>query len=90
MPITDLSPSIRERLHLLISNDVVDVAVQPHIDVMSNTERRSETVLDRNQRRQAEINEALKQEAARHAASVKNMHRLRALRLQHDKKAKGT
>jgi hypothetical protein len=48
---------------------------------MSATQGRSEATLDRNQRREAEINEALKQEAARHAAALKNMHRLRALRL---------
>jgi hypothetical protein len=50
---------------------------------MSARKRRSvvESVFDRNQRREAEINEALKQEAARHAAVVKNMQRLRALRL---------
>jgi hypothetical protein len=47
---------------------------------MSATQGRSEATLDR-QRREAEINEALKQEAARHAAALKNMHRLRALRL---------
>ena len=55
---------------------------------MSATQGRSEAVLDRNQRREAEIKEALKQEAARHAAAVKNMHRLRALRLAQDAKAK--
>ena len=51
--------------------------------VMSARKRRSvvESVFDRNQRREAEINEALKQDAARHAAVVKNMQRLRALRL---------
>jgi hypothetical protein len=37
---------------------------------MSATQGRSEAVLDRNQRREAEIKEALKQEAARHAAAV--------------------
>jgi phosphopantothenate synthetase len=47
----------------------------------------AETVFDRNKRREAEINEALKQEVARHEAAVKNMHRLRALRLQRDKKS---
>ena len=41
----------------------------------------AETVFDRNKRREAEINEALKQESARHEAAVKNMQRLRALRL---------
>jgi phosphopantothenate synthetase len=50
----------------------------------------AETVFDRNKRREAEIDEVLRQEAARHEAAVKNMHRLRALRLQRDKKAKGT
>jgi hypothetical protein len=49
----------------------------------------AESVFDRNQRREAEINEALKQEAARRAAVVKNMQRLRALRLQRDGNAKG-
>ena len=48
----------------------------------------AETVFNRNQWREAEINEALKQEAARRAAVVNNMHRLRALRLAQDQKAK--
>jgi hypothetical protein len=70
--------------------------LHPHIDgtsllvqkaFMSATQGRSEAVLDRNQRREAEINEALKQEAARHAAAIKNMHRLRALRLAREDKA---
>jgi hypothetical protein len=47
----------------------------------------AESLFDRNQRREAEINDALKQEAARHAAVVKNMHRLRALRLAREAKA---
>ena len=41
----------------------------------------AETVFNRNKRREAEINDALRQEQARHNAAVKNMHRLRALRL---------
>jgi hypothetical protein len=49
----------------------------------------AESVFERNQRRDAEINEALKQETARRAAVVKNMQRLRALRLARDKKAEG-
>ena len=59
---------------------------------MPDTKQRevAETVFDRNQRREAEINEALKQEAARRAAVVKNMQRLRALRLSRDEKTKGT
>jgi hypothetical protein len=44
----------------------------------------AETVFDRNQRRDAEINDALRQEQARHKAAIKNMHRLRALRLARD------
>lgn len=45
----------------------------------------AESVFDRNRRRETEINEALKQEAARHAVEA---HRLRALRLERDQKAK--
>jgi hypothetical protein len=44
----------------------------------------AETVFEREQRREKEINEALKIEAARHAAAVENMNRLRALRLTRD------
>jgi hypothetical protein len=58
---------------------------------MTDTDQRAfaETVFERNQRRDAEINEALKQENARREAAVKNMYRLRALRLERDQKAKG-
>ena len=42
---------------------------------------RAETLFERNQKREKEIGDALKQEAARHEAAVANMHRLRALRL---------
>jgi len=58
---------------------------------MADTEARAvaETVFDRNQRREAEINMALEEEAARHAAAVKNMHRLRALRLAREVKSNG-
>jgi hypothetical protein len=44
----------------------------------------AETIFQRNQRREAEINDALKQEYARREAAVKNMYRLRALRLSRD------
>ena len=44
----------------------------------------AETVFERNQRREKEINNALKQEYARREAAVKNMYRLRALRLARD------
>ena len=58
---------------------------------MANIEQRAlaETVFERNQRRDAEINEALKQENARREAAVKNMYRLRVLRLERDQKFKG-
>jgi hypothetical protein len=46
------------------------------------------SVFDRNKRREAEINDALRQEQARHEAAVKNMHRLRTLRLARDAKLK--
>ena len=49
----------------------------------------AETVFERNQRRDAEIDEALKQENARREAAVKNMYRLKTLRLERDQKAKG-
>jgi hypothetical protein len=46
----------------------------------------AETIFDRNKRREAEINDALKQDQARHEAKIKNMQRLRALRLARDAK----
>jgi hypothetical protein len=49
----------------------------------------AETIFQHNQRREAEINDALKQEYARRDAAVKNMYRLRALRLERDQQAKG-
>jgi hypothetical protein len=48
----------------------------------------AESVFSRNQRREAEINGALAEEAERHAAAIKNMHRLRALRLAREQQAK--
>jgi hypothetical protein len=58
---------------------------------MTDSDQRAfaETVFERNQRRDAEIDEALKQENARREAAVKNMYRLKALRLERDQKAKG-
>jgi phosphopantothenate synthetase len=50
----------------------------------------AETLFERNQRRETEINEALKQEEARRAAVIKNMHRLRQLRLQRDEKSEAS
>ncbi len=50
---------------------------------MSETTARefAEAEFDRHRRREAETDGALKLEAARHAALVENMNRLRALRL---------
>ena len=50
----------------------------------------TESVFERNQRREAEINNALKQEAARREDVIRNMHRLRALRLAPDEKLRST
>jgi hypothetical protein len=55
--------------------------------IMTDKQREiSETVFERNQRRETEINDALKQEYARRDAAIKNMYRLRALRLARDTK----
>jgi hypothetical protein len=58
--------------------------------IMANTDQReiAETVFRRNPERN-EINEALKQEHARREAAVKNLYRLRALRLARDAKSNG-
>jgi hypothetical protein len=55
---------------------------------MTHSDQRelAETVFERNQRREAEINDALKQEYARREVAVKNMYRLRALRMARDAK----
>jgi hypothetical protein len=46
-----------------------------------------ETAQSKNERREAEIALAMKEEVERRAALVKNMHRLRALRLSQASKA---
>jgi hypothetical protein len=55
---------------------------------MLTTQQRevAETAFDRNKRREVEISDALRHEQARHQAAVKNMLRLRALRLARDTK----
>ena len=50
----------------------------------TNQREIAESQFERNQRREAEVEDALKQERARHEAAVNNMHRLRALRLARD------
>ncbi len=47
----------------------------------------AETIFEREQRREKEITNALKLEAERHEAALRNMHRLRALRLERDRNA---
>jgi hypothetical protein len=47
----------------------------------------AETVQSKTQRREAEIALAMKEEVQRRAAVVKNMHRLRALRMSQTSKA---
>jgi len=47
----------------------------------NNARQRAESLFDRETRREAEIANALKQEQARHDAVIRNMHRLKALRL---------
>ena len=57
--------------------------------IMVDTNQReiAESQFERNQRREAEVEDALKQERGRHEAAVNNMHRLRALRLARDAKS---
>jgi len=50
----------------------------------TNQPKTAESQFERNMRREMEIEDALKQEQARHEAAVKNMHRLKALRLARD------
>jgi hypothetical protein len=45
--------------------------------------RRAERIFER-ERREREISDALTVEKSRHEAALKNMHRLRALRLAHE------
>jgi len=52
----------------------------------SKSRELAETAFARSQRWEAEIDNALKLEAARHVAVIKNMHRLRELRLAHNEK----
>ena len=53
----------------------------------TNQREIAESQFERYQRREAEIEDALKQERARHDAAVNNLHRLRALRLARDAKS---
>ena len=57
---------------------------------MSDTNQREvvESLFERTQRRDEEINHALKLEAERHEAVIKNVHHLKALRLARDAKSK--
>jgi hypothetical protein len=51
---------------------------------MDEKRREAESVFSKLQSQEAEINDALRQEHAKREAAIKNMHRLRSLRLQRD------
>ena len=53
----------------------------------TNQREIAESQFERDQRREAEVENALKQERARHEAAVNNMPRLRTLRLARDAKS---
>ena len=53
----------------------------------TNQREIAESQFERNQRREVEVEKALKQERARHEAAMNNMHRLRTLRLARDAKS---
>jgi hypothetical protein len=54
---------------------------------MSARDRKAaEATFDKRQKREAEINEVLKQENARREATMKNLERLRALQIERDAK----
>jgi hypothetical protein len=63
-------------------------ALHPHVIAMQDMERFSETVSERQKRIETAISEALQRDATRHDAAIKNVRRLRAVRLERDQKAK--
>jgi hypothetical protein len=76
-------PVLNTYLLSMVSRTIMDEAKQPEpIDG-----KPKESSASRIERRDAEIALAMKQEAERHAAVIKNMHRLRALRLSRTSKA---
>jgi hypothetical protein len=55
--------------------------------VMRDKDRQvAESMFDRYQRRESELDDVLKQERARHDAAMKNLQRLRTLRIERDAK----
>jgi hypothetical protein len=56
---------------------------------MSDAKQHAESAFTRNQKRDSEIDNAPKAEQAHHAAGVKNMHRLRVLRLARNAASSG-
>lgn len=54
----------------------------------ANTREMAESAFDKGRRREAEIHAALKQERERQEAVIKNMSRLRSLRLAREAKSK--
>jgi hypothetical protein len=67
---------------------MANATLNPHIIAAADIERFSESVSERQKRIETSISEALQREATRHDSAIKNMHRLRALRLERDQKAK--
>jgi hypothetical protein len=57
------------------------VRIEGRFMLDTKARERAETLFERNQKREKEVGDALKQEAARYEAAVTNMYRLRALRL---------
>lgn len=53
----------------------------------TNQREATESLFERTQRGEEEIDHALRLEAERHEAVIKNMHRLRVLRLARDAKS---
>ena len=51
------------------------------IMISAHARQRAESLFDREKRRDGEIADAMKEEQARHEATLRNMHRLKALRL---------
>ncbi len=81
-PLTLIELLARKRVVEVIPTTVRDRTLMTD----TNARKRAESLFDRETRREAEIADALKQEQARHDAAIRNMRRLRALRLSRDVK----
>lgn len=77
----DLKCGLTDTMELAMTLNVI--VYSPRHIVMDAKEV-AESAFTKHERRDAEINGALQRERAKHEAAVKNMHRLRLLRLQRD------